>query len=112
MARTFFPELDIAAQADVIYPTGNVLSRADDAVCALGAETLVAEARGALELHSGISVAVPPSPAAPLEGVGLDVAALVLPIPGAEACAVAIRIQLTVGDAAVHLAAEHFNLLP
>ncbi len=108
--QDFFPGLDLAAQVDVIHLTGNVLSRPDDAVCTFGAQVLVEEARRALR-RSGISVAGPSPSATPLEGVVLDVSALVLPVLGTEACAVATRIQLTVGGDAVVLAAEYVNLL-
>ena len=43
--------------------------------------------------------------------VTLDVSALVLPVLGTDACAVATRVQLVVGGDGVLLAAEHFNLL-
>ena len=44
-----------------------------------------------------------------IDGVTLDVSALVLPVLGADACAVATRVQLVVGGDGA-LAVEHFNL--
>ena len=46
-----------------------------------------------------------------IDGVTLDVSALVLPVLDADACAVATRGQFVVGGDGVLLAAEHFNLL-
>jgi len=50
-------------------------------------------------------------PPAVIDGVSLDVSALVLPVLDTDACAVATRVQLVVGGDAVLLAAEHFSLL-
>ena len=108
-----FPGFAVAARADQVYVTGNVLARLDDGACSFGPEILVEEAQRAL-LRNGFSAIVlrqPAQPPAIVEGIGLDVSALVLPVLGTEACAVSTRIQLTIGGDAVLLAAEHFNLL-
>ncbi len=105
-----FPGFDVAARADVISLTGSVLARFDDDRCAFTADTLVEAARRAL-VRNGIVVTVPTPPPAIPTGVGFDVSALVLPVLDTEACAVATRLQLTIGAAAVALVAEHFNLL-
>ena len=46
-----------------------------------------------------------------IDGVTLDMSALVLPVLDTDACAVATRVQLVVVGDGVLLAAEHFNLL-
>ena len=46
-----------------------------------------------------------------IDGVTLDLSALVLPVLDADACAVATRVQFVIGGDGVLLAAEHFNLL-
>ena len=106
--QDFFPGFEVAAQADVVLLTSNVLARLDDQTCAFEPEVLAREAKRALRRH-GINVIVLTEPV--VEGVNLDVSALVLPVLDTDACAVATRIQLAVGGDAVLLAAEHFNLL-
>lgn len=105
-----FPGFKVAAQADVIHLTGNVLARFEDDDCAFNAEVLLEVAAGAL-VRNGVAVTVLPSSAVE-EGVGFDVSALALPVLDTDSCAVATRLQLTNGDGGtVFLAAEHFSLL-
>ena len=90
--------------------TSNILARPDDDACAFDAEILAAEAGNALRRHGYKAIAL--RPPVVIDGVTLDVSALVLPVLDTDACAVDTRIQLVVdGDNSVLLAAEHFNLL-
>lgn len=107
--QDYFPGFEIAAQADVVHVTSNILARPDDDACAFDAAVLAAEAENALRRHGYNAVVL--RPPVVIDGVTLDVSALVLPVLDTDACAVATRVQLVVGGNGVLLAAEHFNLL-
>ena len=107
--QNYFPGFEVAAQADVVHVTGNILARLDDDRCAFGAEILTAEAESALRRHGFNIVVLRVRPPVVIDGVTLDVSAFVLPVLEADACAVATRVQLVVGGDGVLLAAEHFN---
>ncbi len=108
--QDYFPGFEVAAQADVVHVTSNILARPDDDACAFDAEILTAEAGSALRRHGYTAVVL--RPPVVIDGVTLDVSALVLPVLDTDACAVATRVQLVVvGGDGVLLAAEHFNLL-
>ena len=107
--QDYFPGFEVAAQADVVHVTSNILAPPDDDECAFGAETLAAEAGSALRRH-GYNAVVVGQPVV-IDGLTLDVSALVLPVLDTGTCAVATRVQLVVGGDGVLLAAEHFNLL-
>ena len=83
--------------------TSNVLAVPDDDACAFDADILAVDAASALR-RNGFNVVVL-QPAAVIDGVTLDVSALVLPVLDADACVVATRIQVVVGGDGVLLAA-------
>ena len=108
-AQDYFPGFEVAAQADVVHVTSNILARLDDDACAFDPDILAAEAERALRRNGFNAVVL--EPPAVIEGVTLDVSAVVLPVLDTDACAVATRIQLVIGNDGVQLAAEHFSLL-
>ena len=103
--QDYFPKFDAATQADVVHVTSNLLARPDDDACAFDAEILAAEAGSALRRHGYTAVVLRPPVA--IDGVTLDVSALVHPVLDTDACAVATRVQLVVVGDGVLLAAEH-----
>ncbi len=107
--QDYFPGFEAAAQTDVVHVTSNLLARLDDDTCVFDAELLAAEAELALNRNRFEVTVVRQS--ARVEGVSLDVSALVVPVLDSDSCAVATRVQLVIGGDAVVLAAEHFNLL-
>ena len=53
----YFPGFEVAAKADVVHVTSNVLARPDDDACAFDADILAAEAESALR-RNGFNVVV------------------------------------------------------
>ena len=107
--QDYFPGFEAAAQTDVIHVTSNILAQPDDDLCAFDANFLAAVAELALARNRFEATVVRPS--ARIEGVSLDVSAVVLPVLDSDSCAVTTRIQLVISGDTVVLAAEHFNLL-
>ena len=69
----YFPGFKVAAKADVVHVTSNVLARPDDDACAFDADILAAEAESALRRHGFNAVVL--QPPAIIDGVTLDVSA-------------------------------------
>ena len=58
--QDYFPGFEVAAQADVVHVTSNILARPDDDACAFDLEILAAEAESALRRHGYNTVVLRP----------------------------------------------------